>query len=130
MAMGGTNVNMGGFDSNAPLYLTGDMVTMSTGYKYFDHIGNEIAPMNTIFTGFISSVDSKKAPIVINLEDNMWKLKQITAPNKVFPAASYTLETIIKELLAGTPFTVKIPGDPKTGVAISTSMGDFSNVPP
>jgi hypothetical protein len=113
---GGTNVNVGGFDSNAPLYLKGDQVTIQTGYKYFDHLGNEVAPMNTIYTGFIAGVGSK-IPIVLDLEDNMWKLKQITAANQVFPASQYTLEGILKVLLAGTGFTVN--------VLTNTSFGDF-----
>jgi hypothetical protein len=71
---------------------------------------------STIFKGYISAVSSKK-PVVIDCEDNMWKLKQIIAPNKVFPASKYKLEGILKELMADTPFTVNTLTD--------TSFGDF-----
>lgn len=114
--LSGTNVNIGGFDNNAPLFLKGDTCTISTGYRYFDHQGNEITPMNTVFSGFISQVTSKK-PIDLQLEDNMWKLKQITAKNKVYPAKSFTLEGILKDMLQGSGFTVNVLTD--------TSFGDF-----
>ena len=114
--LSGTNVNIGGFDSAVPLFLKGDQVTIMHGYRYFDSRGNEVSPMVTIFQGFISNVTSKK-PIELECEDNMFKLKQITAPNKVYPAKSFTLEGILKDLLQGSGFTVNVLTD--------TSFGDF-----
>lgn len=110
------NVNIGGFSSNEPIFLRGDKVKIEAGYAYFDLRHNEIFPINTVFEGFISQVTSKK-PIELECEDNMWKLKQVVAANKVFPAAKYKLEDILRELLTGTGFTVNS--------LTNTSIGDF-----
>jgi hypothetical protein len=110
------NVNIGGFSTTVPLFLRGDQVTIQDGYAYFDSRGNEVFQMDTVFQGYISQVTSKK-PIELECEDNMWKLKQIIAPNQVFPATQYTLEGILQSLLAGTGFTVN--------VLTNTSFGDF-----
>lgn len=110
------NVNIGGFSSTVPYFLRGDKVTIEVGYSYFDARGNEVFPTNPIFDGYISQVTSKK-PIELECEDNMWKLKQITVPTKVFPASKYKLEGILKEMLAGSGFTVNVLTD--------TSFGDF-----
>lgn len=112
----GSNINIGGFNGIVPLLLRGDRITIRAGYRYFDRLGNEVSPMNTIFEGFISNVTSKK-PIEFDCEDNMWKLKQVIAPNKVFPAKTYTLEKILEELLQGTGFKVR--------KGVSINMGDF-----
>lgn len=114
--LGGTNVNLGGFSTNVPLFLRGDAVTIESGYRYFNSLGMEVLTSSVLFTGYISMVTSKK-PVVIECEDNMWKLKQLIAPNKVFPASKYKLEDILKELLAGTPFAVN--------TLTNTSFGDF-----
>ena len=123
VALSGTNVNIGGFDTSIPLFLKGDLVTIQAGYRFFNKQGNEIiAPQDkggglaTIFSGYISAVTAKK-PIELDCEDHMWILKQTIAPNKVFPAKDYTLEKILRELLAGTPFTVN--------ALTQTSIGDF-----
>lgn len=104
VSLSGPNINIGGFSTNVPLFLKGDKVTIEGGYKYFDIQGNEKRTTSILFTGYISQVTSRK-PIVLECEDNMWKLKQIIAPNKVYPATA-TLEDILKDLLAGTDFTV------------------------
>jgi hypothetical protein len=114
--LGGTNVNLGGFSINAPLFLRGDGVEIESGYRYFNSLGMEILTSSVLFQGYISMVTSKK-PVILDCEDNMWKLKQLIAPNKVFPASKYKLEDILKELLAGTPFTVN--------TLTNTSFGDF-----
>lgn len=123
VALGGTNVNIGGFDTQVPLFLKGDQVTIRAAYRYFDKQQNEVvAPQDSsggmaiVFQGFISAVSSKK-PIELECEDNMWKLKQINTPNKVFPASQYSLEQILQELLQGTGFTVN--------TLTNTSFGDF-----
>ncbi|MFB6456578.1 hypothetical protein ACE38W_15005 [Chitinophaga sp. Hz27] len=100
----GSNVNIGGFSSNTPLFLRGDKVSVQGGYKYIDSTGNEVLQTSVLFTGYISQVTSKK-PFVLECEDNMWKLKQIVASNKVY-SANTTLENILKDLLTGTEFTV------------------------
>ena len=110
------NVNIGGFSSTVPYFLRGDRVTIENGYAYFDARGNEVFPTNQIFDGYISKVTSKK-PIELECEDNMWKLKQIMAKNKVYPAKQFTLEGILKDMLQGSGFTVNVLTD--------TSFGDF-----
>jgi len=110
-AMGGTNVNIGGFDTNAPLFMIGDTITIRAGYRYFDKQKNDVlgptesdGTLAIIFQGYISKVGSK-IPIELDCEDNMWKLKQINAPNKTYKPTD-TLETIVSDMLQGTPFTV------------------------
>lgn len=103
----GVNKNIGGF-TNAPTILRGDTVTLDAWYTYWDK--NLVAHQTVtqrIITGFVSKVKSKQ-PIELGIEDNMWKLKQIPAPNKIWPASQYTLEAILKEMLQGTPYTVNI----------------------
>lgn len=115
VALGGTNKNIGGF-STIPLFLRGDRITIASGYKYFDNTGTEKTDVSVLFEGFIASVRSKM-PIELQCEDNMWKLKQLPAPSKVWPAKTYTLEKILKEMLVDTPFTVN--------VLTNTTFGDF-----
>jgi hypothetical protein len=110
------NLNGGGFSPKDPLFLRGDRVTIEAGYKYRNLKGNEVQETNTLFKGFITNVGAKK-PIELECEDNMWKLKQIAAPNKVWPAKQYSLEGILKELIKGTGFTVN--------TLTNTSFGDF-----
>lgn len=114
--LGGTNINIGGFDSNVPLFLRGDKITIDSGYRYFDNTGKETLTSSRIYDGFVVTVGSKK-PFEIECEDNMYALKQIVAPNKVYKANEYSLEKILKELLIGTPYTVNALTD--------TSLGDF-----
>jgi hypothetical protein len=116
--LGGSNKNSGGFSNDNPLFLKGDLVTINFGYYYYDKLGNEYKelPNKPIFTGYIVDVGSKK-PIEIKCENNMWKLKQIAAPNKLFPQSKYTWESILAELLTGTGFTVN--------ALTSTKIGDF-----
>jgi hypothetical protein len=121
-ALGGTNINLGGFDTGIPLYLKGDVVTIQAGYRYFDRNKNDvIGPTNTdgtlatIFQGFISRVTAKK-PVVLELEDNMWKLKQLPVVNKTYLPTD-TLESILSDILKGTPFTVN--------TLTSTTFGSF-----
>jgi hypothetical protein len=114
--LGGVNKNIGGFDSNTPYFLKGDKVEIVFGYFYYDKNGNEYEQKAKIFEGYISEVTSKK-PFIVKCEDNMWKLKQIYAPNKSFLAKEYTWEKILKELLKGTDFTVN--------ALTKTNLGDF-----
>lgn len=120
--LGGTNVNIGGFDNNDPVFLRGDKVKIEQGYAYYDLRGNEVAPMAMIFDGFISGVTSKK-PFVLNIEDNMYLCKQKqaagTGGRKFFPASSYTIEKMLAEMMQaqGLPFTVNN--------LTNTTAGDF-----
>lgn len=115
--LGGTNITIGGFGDNIPLFLRGDVVKIEAGYRFLDSQRNDKLQTSVIFQGYISNVASKK-PIVLECEDNMWKLKQIIAPNKVYPAKTYTLEKILGELLQGSGFTVRHGSS-------QTNFGDF-----
>lgn len=99
-----SNINIGGFSTGIPLLLRGDEVTIAYGYKYFNAARQEVVDKSQIFSGFISNVTSKK-PLVFEIEDNMWKLKQIQAPIKTFTSED-KLEDILRFLLKGTSFTV------------------------
>lgn len=118
----GKNV-IGGSDT-PPLVLRGDKVTVDFSYSYYEtdkgnsnlFTNNFVTKSNNIFNGYISKIINKM-PIEIHCEDNMWKLKQISAPNKVFKGSVYNLQTMLKELLEGTGFTVNADA--------STNIGDF-----
>ena len=121
-SLGGSNVNVGGFLNSEPVFLRGDKVVIKWGYAYYDKRGNEISPLQTLFEGFISGVTSKK-PFVIQVENNMWLLKQKQAIGNggktFFSAKSYTVEKMLSEMIsaAGLPFTVNND--------TNTTCGDF-----
>ncbi len=115
VSLGGSNMNLGGFKFD-PLILRGDKVTIECGYKYFDRAGKEITERPQRFVGWISKV-SPKVPIVLSIEDNMWQLKQLPAPTKTYSSGT-SLETILKDLLKGTNFTVNATTD--------TTFGEFT----
>lgn len=116
VSLAGTNVNIGGFSPNEPLFLRGDKMTLEAGYRFYDKAGNEKLLTSVLFSGYIRTVGSKK-PITLECEDNMYLLKQIVVPNKTYSATT-SMETILSELLAGTPFTVN--------VTTNTPLGEFS----
>jgi len=110
----GKNITAG---DQPPFILRGDRISIEAGYWYYDAEGNEQRPpTTTIFNGFISKVKIK-IPIEIECEDNMWILKQTTAPNKVFKG---TIEDMVTELIAPLGFSlVKHPQ------GITTNAGIF-----
>lgn len=113
--LGNVATNLGGFSTNIPAFLRGDEVTVVAGYTY--QKGNQqITDTAIIFTGYVVKVGSKK-PFTLECEDNMYKLKQLPAPNKLFASSKYTLEGILTELLKGSGFTVN--------TLTATSIGDF-----
>lgn len=119
-SLAGTNINIGGFSPTIPFFLRGDRVKVEWGYITYDKRGNEIMPMNTVFEGYVSEVTSKK-PFVINLQDNMYILKQTPARggNNGYFGSGYTVEKMLAEMIknAGLPFTVNQD--------TSTTMGRF-----
>lgn len=112
----GTNVNVGGFSSTVPLFLRGDRISIIAGYKYYNKAHREIEDTATYFTGFVTKVNSK-IPIELELEDNMWLLKQTPVQTHTFSKAD-TLETIMKFLLQDTNFT--------TTAITQTTFGSFT----
>ena len=85
------------------LFQRGDKVEISYGYYIYEN-GNETKVLSKIFSGYISRVTSKK-PIQLELEDNMWLLKQIPCKPQVWPK-NKSVEDLMKSLLSGTNFTV------------------------
>jgi hypothetical protein len=112
--LNGTDVNIGGFNGD-PLILRGDSVTLNVGYRYFDKTGKEIIDTENIFSGFISKV-STNIPIEIELQDNMYILKQTSLKPKTF-AENDTLEDILKYIIEGTNLTID--------VLTTTNLGAF-----
>jgi len=88
------------------LFNKGDAVTFNFGYYRYDTTGREILdiPSTPVFSGYISKVNSKK-PIVLELEDNMWLLKQIPCTPQVWPSTQ-PIENLLTNLLQGTGFNV------------------------
>jgi hypothetical protein len=120
--LSGNNKNIGGFDGS-PLIMRGDKVTIDWGYKYFSKgkevfQGTENIKANThLYEGFVSEVTSK-TPIEFKCEDNFWKLKQIPAPLKTYPATT-TLEAMLQDMLKDTQFTVN--------TLTSTTFGEYKS---
>jgi hypothetical protein len=100
----GTNINVGGFSSSAPLFLRGDKVTIEAGYKYFNAAHVEIEDTTQFLDGYITKVGSK-IPIVLEVEDNMFLLKKQQVGTKTFSKTD-TLEDIMNFIVQGTDFTV------------------------
>ncbi len=104
-------------NSTAPLVMRGDKITIEWGYYYNkDSNYNYLTQTNVIFDGYISKIVNRM-PIEIEAEDNMWKLKQIAAPNKLFKASQYSLQSMLTEMLQGTGLTVR--------KGTVTNIGDF-----
>jgi hypothetical protein len=94
---------------NNPAFLRGEEVEIISGYRYNDG-SVEKTEKARVFKGFISQVSSKST-FELNIEDNMWILKQTPAKggaNGVFSYKKYNVEDMLTELLrnAGLPFTV------------------------
>lgn len=95
-----TNIGAG----DDPLFMRGDQISITAGYRYFDNNGQEITTYTLLFQGYITNVDSKM-DITLRCEDNMWKLKQIPTAGKQWALKSgkYTVESMMRELLANNP---------------------------
>lgn len=104
-----------------PIVMRGDKIKISVGY-FYDNMngGDETLIMNDRFVGYIARIKNR-VPFEIECEDEMWKLKQIKAPNKLFRGSEYTVQKMIEELLKGTGIKVV---DGVNG-SIQTSIGDF-----
>jgi hypothetical protein len=114
--LAGSNINVGGFSSNDPLFLRGDKVTITAGYKYYNRAHREIEDTAVMAVGYISKVGSK-IPIELDIEDNMWVLKQTPVETHTF-TKNDTLEEIMKFILKGTGFT--------TNALTKTTFGEFT----
>lgn len=108
-----------------PILLRGDKITIELGYFYQQEDKTYTKVLNPIFSGFISKV-TNKIPITIEAEDNMYLLKQVTCPNKVYKD-TVTVQEIIQDLLSTSPDTssLKVVGGAGTSANIKTSVGSF-----
>lgn len=100
----GKNVVEG--NDEPPILLRGDEITIEWGYYYnIDNNYNYKTESHIIFEGYISKIVNR-IPVEIECEDNMYKLKQIACPSKLFRDSQYNVQSILKELLVNTPFSV------------------------
>lgn len=113
-SLNGTNLTAG--DNTTPIFLRGDKIKISLGYIWFNGKADEYE-MNVEFEGFISKVNPR-TPIELECEDYMYLLKNLPSKDKTY---SSDLEAMIKDLVAGTEFDVKIG----TRQSIKTDIGDF-----
>lgn len=104
VSLGDTNKGIGG-DSGA-LFLRGDKVRIESGYRYRNSKGNFVKETNVVFEGYVTKVGAKM-PLQLECEDNMYLLKQKPAKAKVYSDGT-TVESMLKEMLAGTGFTVNV----------------------
>lgn len=98
------------------LFRRGDSITINFGYYTYDNgIEKKEMPLQPVFSGYISKVNSK-IPIEIECEDNMWLLKQIPCQPQTWPKDK-TVEDLLRKLLIGTDFVVN--------ALTNTTIGDF-----
>lgn len=114
LPLSGRNVNIGGF-TDSPLFLRGDKITITSGYRYVSG-GQNIKEQPTIFEGYITKVKAKM-PIELTVEDNMYLLKQTPLAPKTF-SVSDGLEAILAYILTGTGFTYN--------ALTKTTFGEFT----
>jgi hypothetical protein len=139
----GNTINLGGeiggdinnLPINAPLgkqpaiVMRGDFMTLKVGYGYFDTSGNPKIIKNQLAANWVSKV-ANQLLIEIDYEDHMYLLKQVQAPNKVWGATQYTLESMMTELLdlVNTVKADRLQGIKLTlanNPQVSTKIGDF-----
>lgn len=125
-SLGGQNINIGGFASasQVPIFLRGDKVTINWGYLFYDQSGNEKTNFPTqIYQGFISSISIEQT-FTIELEDNMYLLKRVTATggnNGFFSGKKYTVESMLQEMITNAGLTQLT-----VNTSTQTSLGDFT----
>jgi hypothetical protein len=107
---------------NPPFIMRGDRITIESVYWYYDETGTETRPDFTqLFSGFITKV-SPSIPVEIECEDNMYKLKQVLAPNKAFTG---TVEDMVTELIKPAGFTlVQHPQGITTNVGVFRTQNE------
>lgn len=101
-------VNAGGFDNvqiaKAPLFMRGDEIYITTGYSYISNVNADgslqySTVTNSIFQGFISSVESKST-VKLHCEDAMWLLKQTTMPVKTYMSPDNDIGDVLNDIMA------------------------------
>ena len=100
----GKNRNIAGFNG-APLLMRGDKVKVEAFYIYWDENLNEKkTEKRVIFEGYITKIHAQ-IPVEIEVEDNMYILKQLPMTNGAY-SAGVSLEDILSNALTGTGLTV------------------------
>jgi len=100
----GKNKNIAGFNG-APLLMRGDKIKIEAFYIYWDENLNEKqTEKRLVFDGYITKINTK-IPVEIEVEDNMFLLKQIPMTNGAFGSGT-SLETLLTTALIGTGLTV------------------------
>lgn len=110
------------YGNMVPLILRGDQIFIKLGYTYKNEENDLTTELNTEFEGYITKVHNQ-FPVTLDCEDNMFKLKQLQAPNKTWENTKYDVESMIKEMLNGTDFTLETGA--KLRNSVQTNIGDF-----
>lgn len=115
-----------GSDSTPPLILRGDKINIQLGYNYPTKTLSEVIEMNTEFDGFVSEINPR-LPITLECEDRMFQLKQIKTPNKAYSNKTYTVQSMIQEMLNAQTSTsdIKLVTGSTQGEAIETNINDI-----
>lgn len=99
--------NVIGGDSIDPILLRGDKIMVELGYNYPTASNPEVIETNVCFEGYISKVNPRM-PIELECEDRMFLLKQIKVPDKVYSNKTYTVQSMLREMLARQSITKDI----------------------
>jgi hypothetical protein len=100
----GKNKNIAGFNG-APLLMRGDKVKIEAFYVYWDEdLKEKQTEKRTVFEGYITKINAK-IPVEIEVEDNMYLLKQLPMTNGAY-GNGVSLEDILTNALNGTGLTV------------------------
>jgi len=104
MSFFGKNKNIAGFNG-APLLMRGDKVKVEAFYIYYDdNLSEKQTEKRLVFDGYITKINAK-TPVEIEVEDNMYLLKQLPMINGAY-GSGVSLETILTNALIGTGLTV------------------------
>lgn len=122
-------VSAGGFSNaqvaKAPLFLRGDQISITAGYSYISKVNTDGSLIystvtNTLFSGFISSIESKST-LKLHCEDNMWMLKQTTMLPKTYYAPVSDLSDVLDDIAANVNKTF-----PAANISYDTFQFDLS----
>lgn len=106
--------NIYGDKATSPMVLRGDKIKVELGYIYPDYKdpNTDVTEMYTEFVGYITKV-SNSVPIVLECEYEMYRLKQIQCPTKVWDGKNgqkNDVGSILTKILEGTGITVNNSG--------------------
>lgn len=125
-----TNKNV--TEGDNPLIIRGDKITVKWRTYYYQYkdvndTKKEKMVENTIFEGYVSSIDNS-TPITIYCENEMYILKQTEVANKVWQGSKYSLESMLEEMLKGTGISIKTDGVASTIGEVTTINATIAEV--